>query len=204
MKVLIPIVAAISIATMVHETNSHAAAKRGATAFAKKDYTTAAREYATAQKQSPSPRNAFNLGTAQIAGGDRANGSATLADAIKDPALKGDALYNRGNGALEAKQYQQAVRDYTDALRANPSHFAAKRNLEIALHRLTEEQQRQQSGGSGQQQQPQGQQQKTQQPKPAPKEGDTDAEALLRSVQQQEQEEMKRMKVRREVGRVGW
>jgi len=201
---IIPILAALSIASFLRETNSHAAAKRGAAAFAKQDYKNATREYSTARQQSPSPRSAFNLGTSQIAGGDRATGSATLADAIREPSLRGDALFNRGNGALEAKQYEQAIRDYSDALRANPNHAAAKRNLEIALRKREEEKQRQSGGGSGQQKQQQQKQQQQPQPKPAPKEGDNDAEALLRSVQQQEQEEMKRMKARAVVGKVGW
>jgi Ca-activated chloride channel homolog len=204
--VLIPIVAAISIASFIRESNSHAAAKRGQDAFAKKDYPAAAREYAAAQQQAPSPRGFFNLGTSQVAGRDRANGAQALTEASKDPGLRSDALYNRGNGALDAKQYEAAIRDYADALRANPGHAAAKRNLEIALNRLTNEQQ-QQSGGGGQQQQPnpqQQQQQPQQNPKPAPKEGETDAESILRSVQQQEQEEMRRMKGRAAVGRVGW
>lgn len=203
MKLLIPIVAAISIASLWRETNSHAAAKRGAEAFAKDDYATAAREYATARQQAPSARGAFNLGTSQIANNDRADGSAALVEAAKDPALKADALYNRGNGALAAKDFEQAIHDYTDALRTNPRHAAAKRNLEIALHRK-QEQDAQQAGASNQQQQQQQPQPQPQQPKPAPREGDTDAEALLRSVQQQEQEEMRRMKVRAGVGRVGW
>lgn len=203
---VIPIVAAISIATFVRETNSHAGAKRGQQAFAKDDYATATREFTAAQQQAPSSRNTFNLGTSQIAGRDRAHGAQTLGEASKDPALRGDALYNRGNGALAAKEYENAIRDYKDALRADPHHAAAKRNLEIALHHLTQEKQQQQSGGGGQQQQqPQPQpQQAPSQPKPPPREGETDAESLLRSVQQQEQEEMRRMKGRAAVGRVGW
>ena len=201
---LIPIVAALSIAPFLRETNSHASAKRGASAYEKGDYSTATREYTTAQQQAPSPRATFNVGTSQLAGGDRTNGSQALGEAAKDPSLRADALYNRGNGALTAKEYQTAIRDYMDALRANPRHAAAKRNLEIALTQLDRERQ-EQSGGGGQQKQQQNQQQTPQdQPKPAPKEGETDAESLLRSVQQQEQEEMRRMKGRAAVGRVGW
>ena len=205
MKLLVlPILAALSLASLWRETNSHAAAKRGAAAFAKRDYAAATNEYKIARAAAPSPRGAFNVGTSQIAAGDRANGAAMLEEAIQDPALRADALYNRGNSALAAKQHEQAARDYRDALRASPGHSAAKRNLEIALHRLAQEQQQQ--AGGGQQQQPQNQQQQRpqDQPKPAPKEGETDADTLLRSVQQQEQEELRRMKARVGVGRVGW
>lgn len=201
---LIPIFAAISIASFLRETNSHAAAKRGAAAYAKQDYAAAAREYTTVQQQSPSSRSMFNIGTSQIAGGDRENGARALGEASKDPSLRGDALYNRGNGALAAKEYETAIRDYMDALRANPRHAAAKRNLEIALHRFAQEKQQQSGGGGQQQQQNQQQPQPQDQPKPAPQEGETDAQSLLRSVQQQEQEEMRRMKGRAAAGRVGW
>jgi tetratricopeptide (TPR) repeat protein len=202
-KLLIPIVAAISIASLWRETNSHAAAKRGQRAFAKQDYAAAVKSYQTAKQQAPSARGAFNLGTSQIAGGDREKGSATLADAVKDPVLRADSLFNRGNSALAAKAYEHAIRDYSDALRTNPHHAAAKRNLEIAMQRRASEQQKQ-SGAGGQQKQPNQQQAQTPQPKPAPKEGEADAEALLRSVQQQEQEELRRMKMKRGDGRVGW
>ncbi|MEO8382971.1 MAG: hypothetical protein ABI779_25160, partial [Acidobacteriota bacterium] len=82
--------------------------------------------------------------------------------------------------------------------------LSAKRNLEIALQRRDE--QRRQSGS------PQGRQGDSPQPKkpaPAPgqpqqKPGDLDLEALLRSVQQQEQDELRRMKGRSGEARVGW
>ena len=100
--------------------------------------------------------------------------------------MRADALYNRGNSALAAKALDHAIRDYADALRANPNHAAAKRNLEIALQRR--EQQRRNASASGQrnqQGQSQQQQQAPAQGQQQPK-GQIDLEALLRSVQQQE------------------
>ena len=206
MKPLLAVVLiALSLPSWWRTTNSHAASARGARAYAESQFAEAEGAYAEAQNLAPSSRNSFNLGTAQVAAGHREQGSATLAAAMKDPALRADALFNRGNSALAAKAYDYAVRDYIDALRANPGHAAAKRNLEIALQRR--ESQRRQSSNSGNQG-PQGNQQ---QPQPAPpkqgqkpKEGDLDLEALLRSVQQQEQEELKRMRGRPAEGRVGW
>ena len=185
------------------EMNSRIASARGAKAFEKKEYAQAAKEFRRAHELVPSAQNAFNLGTAEIAAGQREQGSATLAAAIKDPVLRADALYNRGNSALAAKAFDHAIRDYADALRANPNHAAAKRNLEIALHR--QEQQRRNSSASGQPNQ-QGQSQ----PQPAPAQGQQkpkgqiDLEALLRSVQQQEADELRRMKGKAGEARVGW
>jgi Ca-activated chloride channel family protein len=195
---------ALAVPAWWRETNSHASSARGARAYEKQQYDDAAKSFARAQQLAPSTRNAFNLGTAEIAGGHREQGSARLAAAIKDPALRADALFNRGNSALEAKALDHAIRDYSDALRANPNHAAAKRNLEIALSR--QRQQRQQPSPNGNQ----GQQGQNQKPQPQPQQGQKrapgqpDLDALLRSVQQQEQEELRRMKGRPAEGRVGW
>ena len=188
------------------ELGSRIASARGAQAFEKKEYAKAAEQFRRAQELAPSPRNAFNLGTAEIAAGQREQGSATLAAAMKDPKLRADALYNRGNSALAAKALDHAIRDYADALRADPRHAAAKRNLEIALRRR--EQQRRSSSANQANQQGQSQQQQQQQQSPAqgqqqPK-GDIDLEAFLRSVQQQEQDELRRMKGKAEEARVVW
>jgi len=192
------------------ETTSHAAAARGVQQYGKKQYAEAERSFATAQRIAPTPANDFNLGTAQIAAGRREEGSATLARAMKDGGLRADTLYNRGNAALAAKAYDYAIRDYAEALRIHPRDAQAKRNLEIALARRQAMQQAQ----SGRQQNPQG---SSPQQKPAPatagegakqedqQTGQAAMDALLRSVQQQEQEEIARMKrARGGRARVGW
>jgi Ca-activated chloride channel family protein len=189
------------------DTNSRASSVRGAKAFEKDDHARAAESYGRAHELAPSARSAFNLGTAQIAAGQREQGSATLAAAVQDPSLRADALFNRGNSALAAKALDHAIRDYSDALRTDPRHTAAKRNLEIALQRR--EEQRRQSAAGGQKNQ-QGQSPQKPQPAPSqgqqpPRPGQLDLEALLRSVQQQEQDELRRMKGKAGAeARVGW
>lgn len=210
MRLALIVLLAVSMPQWFRETNSHAAAVRGAKAFEQKQYAEAARAFAKAQQLAPSTRGAFNLGTAEIAAGQREQGSARLAEAVNDPALRADALFNRGNSALAAKALDHAVRDYIGALKANPGHAAAKRNLEIALMRRAQQQQQQQSGAGGKQDQKGQSQQQPQQQQPSPQgeqkppAGEVDLEALLRSVQQQEQEELRRMKGRPSEGRVGW
>lgn len=188
------------------EMSARLASARGAKAYEQKEYAKAVESFRRAHELAPSPQNAFNLGTAQIAAGQREQGSATLAAALKDPSLRADALFNRGNSALAAKALDHAVRDYADALRANPAHAAAKRNLEIALQRREQQRRnsssndpRKQQGQSQQQQQQQAPAQGQQQPK-----GQLDLEALLRSVQQQEADELRRMKGKAGEARVGW
>jgi tetratricopeptide (TPR) repeat protein len=201
---LLFIAATVSLGTFWHETNSRASSQRGRDAYEKKDYPKAVESYERAQKIAPSTTGAFNLGTAQIAAGQREEGSATIAKALEDPKLTADAYFNRGNSALASKSLDHAVSDYIQALKANPKHEAAKRNLEIALARRESERR-----AAQQQQQKQQQQQQQQKPQPQPgqqkpKPGQMDLEALLRSVQQQEQEELRRMKTRAGEGRIGW
>jgi tetratricopeptide (TPR) repeat protein len=207
MKNALVFVLAISVAPLMRDTNSHAAATRGTKAYEAKKYSEAAAAFATAQQLAPSARNAFNLGTTQIAAGEREKGAATLTEALKDPALRADAYFNRGNSALSAKAFDHAIRDYIETLRLRPNDKAAKRNLEIAL---TRQRQQQQSGAKGRDSQSGGKEQKQQQQtasnqgKKEQKPGEVDLEALLRSVQQQEQEELRRMKSRSGEARVGW
>lgn len=200
------VVAVVSLSSMWQQmtrpTNSKAAAGRGVLAYERQKYGDAASQFASAASSDPSPQNLFNLGTAQIAAGQRAEGSATLAKAMEDRALRPQALFNRGNSALAANALDHAIRDYTEALKLAPKDAEAKRNLEIALRRKQAMQQQQQPSPSPQPQE--------QQPQPRPEgkqeeRGQTDAEALLRSVQQQEQEELARMKrSRSDSRRVGW
>ena len=124
----------------------------------------------------------FNAGTAHL-GANRPDAAQLLEQAAKHaPAgLAADAFYNLGNARLEAKEAQPAIDAYKSALRAQSDLPNAKRNLELAL-RLLEEQQRQQEqqqqdsqdkqnqqqkpgGGQGQDQKPD----QDQQPKPDPR-----------------------------------
>jgi len=214
---LIPILLLVTLpfldqftARFTRETNSHAATARGVKQFGEKKYADAQKSFGTAASIASTPARAFNLGTSQIAAGNREAGSATIAKALADPSLRADALFNRGNSALSANAFDYAIRDYTDALRIRPTDAAAKRNLEIALRRK-QAMQKQQGGGSGSQQdrgpQPQ------QKPQPSPQPGgaqqpvpnDPNVDGLLRSVQQQEQEELSRMhRPSRERLHVGW
>ena len=202
---------AVLFAVWLKATNSRAATARGVAAYQKKDYAAASNAFAQAHALKPSSATSFNLGTAQIANGFREEGSATLRKAMDDRALRADALYNRGNSALAANAYDYAIRDYIETLRLRPDDAKAKRNLEIALQK---KQAMQQSGGNDNQKNQQGGQQR-QQKQQTPSAGnrnqqqkpqaDANSEALLRAVQQQEQEELERMKKTRATHqRVGW
>ena len=192
--------------TFWRDTNTHAATARGMKSFAGKKYEDAAKSFAKADVLAPTPAHAFNLGTAEIAAGNREAGSSTLEAAMRDPSLRADALFNRGNAALASNAFDYAIRDYSEALKLRPSDPAAKRNLEIAERRRAMQKK---SGGGDQggnsmqppQQKSKPEKQEEQQQQPS----DANTEALLRSVQQQENEELQKMnKPERRKAHVGW
>ena len=198
------------------DTNADAATRKGAAQYGKRHYDQALQSFRKARSLHPTARSGFNVATTEIAAGQLEQGSSDLTSALRDPALRADALYNRANSALSAKSYDAAIRDYTDSLRVRPFSLPAKRNLEIALSRKAQqEKQRQQQGGSG------GKQGESGQPKPAPgsnpkdappqqqaqqrKSDRPDVDSLLRSIQQQENEELSRMrKTHPEPRKIGW
>jgi len=191
---------AIDVARVWHDLNSYIAGARGAKQFQAKQYAKSAASFDKANAIKTTPARQFNLGTAEVASGDRERGAAALDKAMSDPRLRADALYNRGTSALGAKAYDSAIRDYVDVLKLRPNDAATKRNLEIAqvLKRAMQQQQKQSQRGAPQKQP----QTSGQQPK---EKGETDLDALLRAVQQQEKEELSRMhKARGEKLRVGW
>ncbi len=192
--------------TFWRDTSSHAATAHGVEAFQQKKYGDAVKSFQKANAIAPTPARAYNLGTAEIAAGNREAGSSTLDAALRDPSLRADALYNRGNAALASNAYDYAIRDYTDSLKLRPTDAAAKRNLEIALRRKAMQQKSSSGEQGGNNLQPPQQKSKSAARQEEQKDkSDANVEALLRSVQQQEQEELQRMnRPARRKAHVGW
>ncbi len=87
----------------------------------------------------------------------------------KDKDLKEKSFYNLGNVFMEAKQYDEAISAYKQALLLNPKDGRAKRNLEIA--KMIKEQQKKnkdKNENKDKKQDQQQQQQQQQQPQPTP------------------------------------
>jgi tetratricopeptide (TPR) repeat protein len=206
-KVIVALLAVtgLSLTPLLRDTNSRAAANRGMKSYAKHDYASAVKDFLAAGRVAPSPLRDFDLGTAQIAAGLPEAGAATVTRSMRDTSLREPALVNRGNAALSSKAYDYAIRDYAAALRLLPGDAAAKRNLEIALQKKAQQEQQKKSDGTGGKQNPQSQPSPSQSSKAQQPKGNPDRDALLRSVQQQEQEELARMRAQRAVkGHVGW
>ena len=58
--------------------------------------------------------------------------------------LRSRGFFNRGNTAFQQEQYPEAVEAYEEVLRMNPDDADAKHNLELALRRMSPEDEQQQ------------------------------------------------------------
>lgn len=87
---------------------------------------------------------------------------------VKDEKLRENSFYNLGNVFMEAKQYEQAISSYKEALLLNPDNLRAKRNLEIAKAMKKEQQKNKDKNKEKKEDKKQEKQQK-QQPKPQSK-----------------------------------
>lgn len=216
MKTLIPMLLSATLLSTVPEmlgpmgrrTNSEASSQRGREAFVEGRYEDAAGEFGAAAGIRPGPVASFNLGTARIAAGDVAGGLEALATAFEDDALATDVRYNAGWAALEARDWDNAIRAYEEVLRGRPGDANAKRNLEIALKRKQEQQQRQQQPDvQPEPQQPEGEDENGEDPQAQgepPQSNPSDVDSILRSVEQQEKEELERMRRSRRGRKVDW
>jgi len=185
--------------------------------YEEKKYDEALKRYTEAQLEAPdAPQLHYNLGNVLFRKGDleKARDEYRRALASADPGLDPRAIYNLGNTFFTRQEYKDAVAAYQRALRLDPSDADAKRNLELALLRMKQQQQPKQQPQGGdrkdeekQKQQekptPQGGEEKKQEAaeKKEPRGGDRkekgslskeEAERILNALQEDEKENMKK------------
>jgi tetratricopeptide (TPR) repeat protein len=103
--------------------------------------------YGEAARVSPgSPIPDFNRGIVLSREGqvEEASDAFLGAAAAEDRQVAADALYNLGNTLLEAKQFEPSIEAYLQSLDLDPADADARRNLEIALRRLEQQQEQEQ------------------------------------------------------------
>jgi tetratricopeptide (TPR) repeat protein len=131
--------------------------KNGNQAFVDGELTAAMREYVEAQALSPNDsRVLYNLGNTLSRQGKTEDALSVLERAAvesREPALERDARFNRGVVQMEEEDLQAAVRSFGEALTVDPDDADARRNLELALRKLQEQQQDQQQDQQGDQEQ---------------------------------------------------
>jgi len=78
----------------------------------------------------------FDIGTAYENLGRNNEAMSWLEEAARstDKKVKSDAYYQMGNVLFRDKKYDDAIKSYTEALRAAPSDSNARKNLELALY----------------------------------------------------------------------
>ncbi len=166
-------------------------------------------EAARVNPSSPIPD--FNRGLV-LSGDDptQAMDAFRAAAASQDPSVVADALYNLGNVHLEGEEFEPAIESFLKSLDLDPTDGDARRNLEIALERLREQEQQpqdqEQNQDENQEEQPQEQEPEDdpnheeqpkpeddpeEEPPPEPRRQEErlsreDAERLLNAVQSEE------------------
>ncbi len=113
--------------------------------YNQKRYEDALKMYTDAQASRPgAPELHYNIGNVLYRKGefDKAMEEYLKAQAAADPDLAQAATYNRGNALLMEGRLPDAVRAYVQALRAKPADTDAKRNLELALRLLQQQEQK--------------------------------------------------------------
>lgn len=192
--------------------------RQGNQAFGQGELEKAMREYVEAQALAPDdPRVLYNLGNTLAQQGKTDDALSVLERAALesgDVALERDARFNRGVVQMKTEDLPAAVRSFAEALTVDPTDVGARRNLELALRKLKEQQQKQQQQDqqqnekqeqqnqqqeqqNQQQQQENQQQQQNQQQQPQPRDADRDAQTeaarrLLKALESAEKQELKK------------
>ena len=76
--------------------------------------------------------------------------------------LRSHGFFNRGNTAFQQEQYSEAIEAYEEVLRMNPDDADAKHNLELALRRMSPEDEQQQEEQQDEQEEEQEQEEEEQ------------------------------------------
>jgi len=132
--------------------------------YLQKRYDDALKMYTDAQAAAPgAPALHYNIGNVLFRKGeyDKAIEEYLRAQSKGGRSLSQSAVFNRGNAQMMKGEVKEAVGSYIQALRLDPTDADAKRNLELAL-RLMKQQQQQQKQQQDQKQDDQKEPQKNQ------------------------------------------
>ena len=197
MKLVSLILAAVSLSgllsPLIRPSNSQKLSERGLELWNEEKYGEAAQAFAEAREIRTTAASTFDLGTALVGAREHQRGEDVLRSLTADEALAAPSAYNTGNSQLVRGALDEAIESYSQTLRIESTNLSEQRNLEIALRRKSEQQQ---SGGSGE-----GEDEEEQNPSGGEGQDDQESENLdpdlekvLRSIDQQEREELSRMR----------
>ena len=161
-------------------------ARRGNSAYAKKDFPKAYEYYSKALEKSPKNKKIiFNRGAAYYRMEDYGKAAGEFEEAAKNPKFKSAADYNAGNAYFKNSELPKAIAKYREAILAAPRDQNAKYNLQKAL----EQQKQNQCNNKNNKQD---QKKKDQQQKPDNKSGGTDQEKKDQADSKKQEEQKKK------------
>ena len=111
------------------------------------DHASALESYQDAQVRAPaSGEPHYNSGNALYRTEEYEEALQSYDESLRHAAgeLRSHGFFNRGNTAFQQEQYSEAIEAYEEVLRMNPEHEDAKHNLELALRRMSPEDEQQQ------------------------------------------------------------
>jgi Ca-activated chloride channel family protein len=109
-------------------------ARKGASAYKKKDWQAAVEYYSRAMQKAPADKRLnFNIGDAYYKQEDYAKAGEFFDQAAASPKLAARAYYNRGNALFKSGDLAGAIAGYRKALSFDPKDENAKFNLQKAL-----------------------------------------------------------------------
>ncbi len=162
------LILALGVFSEIRAESARSLVEEGNRLYGQGRFDEALRLYDKALEAAPGePAILYNKGNALYRRGefDKAYDAYRQAFSAGDRTLAQGARFNAGNSHFARENWEDAIRNYHEALRLDPTDVEAKRNLELALRRLQEqEEQQQQKDGDQQENQQQDQQQEQQQP----------------------------------------
>jgi tetratricopeptide (TPR) repeat protein len=119
--------------------------KKGNRFFAQGKYEDAEKAYLDAQVKSPGrPEVLYNLGNSLIKQNKFAQGVQSLHQSMSkgNKEIRENSWYNAGNALFSEGNFKDSAESFIQALRLNPNDKDAKHNLELALLKLKQQQQK--------------------------------------------------------------
>jgi Ca-activated chloride channel homolog len=147
-------VAAILASPSFSKAESSASKNRqGNRLYAQSKYEEAEKAYLGAAVNSPGkPEILYNLGNSLIRQKKYDQGIQALRQSISkgDKEIKENSWFNTGNALFSMGDYKAAAESFIQALKLDPADKEAKHNLELALRKLNQQEQKQSSAGQKQ------------------------------------------------------
>ena len=173
--------------TVCHADKAHVENEKGIAAFEEKKFDESASHFTEAAVERPdSPALKFNLGTALSEKNETEEALKQLgaaADGFSDPKQKAAAHFNAGNTRFLAGDLENAIVEYSRAVKLDQESEDIRYNLERAVRKLRQQQKQQQQDKNSDEEQKKDEKQKQEDEEKKSKTQDTDQQ------QQQDQEQ---------------